>query len=96
MQCPISVRSRVCVLAGAQASPEPRRTTPASSGRILTGKPSALHHPSGPQIISSNPGVSCSSSAVAEATMSIQERNEFRRGVGLCVVNRDGLVFAAK
>jgi len=30
------------------------------------------------------------------APMHIEDLNEFRRGVGLCVMNRDGLVFAAR
>ena len=30
------------------------------------------------------------------APMHIEDLNEFRRGVGLCVINRDGLVFAAR
>lgn len=32
----------------------------------------------------------------AKSNIMVLDRNEFRRGVGLCVVNRQGLVFAAR
>lgn len=32
----------------------------------------------------------------AQVLSDVQDRNEFRRGVGLCVVNREGKVFAAR
>lgn len=41
--------------------------------------------------------VICRSATVADPALPlIMDRNEYRRGVGLCVVNRDGLVFAAR
>ena len=94
MSCP---RSQVVASAGSSAA-EPRRpSNGAQSKRISPGKSPLVHVHSGQNATSTpSTGLICSSTAVADASVRIHERNEFRRGVGLCVVNREGLVFAAK
>ena len=42
-------------------------------------------------------GVACQSSASAtEPGTEVLERDDFRRGVGICVMNKHGMVFAAR
>lgn len=90
---------RVFALSGTQTGYEPTRQSPMSNiGRF--GGAKAVLSPSTAQGFSSQPqpaaGAVCSSVAVAEPSVQILDMNEYRRGVGLCVFNARGLVFAAR
>lgn len=90
-------RSHVAASAGSSPSESKRPIIKTQSKMNFPGKSPMMHVHSG-QHASSTPltGLVCSSTAVTDASVRIHERNEFRRGVGLCIVNREGLVFAAK
>jgi hypothetical protein len=90
-------RSQVIASASSSSAESRRQPSNAQSKRISPGKSPLVHVHSGHNASSTpSTGLICSSTAVADASVRIHERNEFRRGVGLCVVNREGLVFAAK
>jgi len=89
--------SQVTASAGSNPSESRRAVSNRHSKMNFPGKSLMMHVHSRQNALSTpSTGLVCSSTAVADASVRIHERNEFRRGVGLCVVNREGLVFAAK
>lgn len=99
MTSPALTRFRVTAGA-ASASPDPRRRP--SQPYIPTFGPGVPSQVAGwgekPTANCNSSAAACASTSVAveSSSTSVLELNEFRRGVGLCVMNREGKVFAAR